>query len=102
MKKLLIIFKYIRHFLNERPTPEQEANDILQFMLLRSSTTHTIEIFEALEIALECEMQKREQEAQKVCEAVNSKWVKQDIKIYHNLIEKPLSEIETNYEIIKK
>lgn len=104
MKKLLVLIKYIRHFVNERPTPEQEANDIFQFMLLRSSTTHTIEIFEALEIIIETEMKKQEAEFAKNCRAINSKWRKDPeiIKSIDPNFNKPLSEIETNYEIINK
>lgn len=74
MKKLLVLIKYIRHFVNERPTPEQEANDILQFMLLRSSTTHTIAVYNALEIIIEAEMKKQEAEFSKKAKAINSKW----------------------------
>lgn len=92
MKKLLVLIKYIRHFVNERPTSEQEANDILNFMLLRSSTTHTIEIFEALEIAMRTEMQKREIEFAKNCRAINSKWRKDPeiIKVIDPIFEKPI------------
>lgn len=98
MKKLLVLIKYIRHFVNERPTPEQEANDILQFMILRSSTTHTIAVYNALEIAIEVEMKKQEAEFSKNAKAINSKWRKDPeiIKSIDPNFNKPLSEIETN------
>lgn len=75
MKKLLIhLVKYINHFTNERVSAESEAKQILQYMLLKNSTVHSIEIFESLESQFKAEMMKRKETASAVCRAVNSKW----------------------------
>jgi len=80
MKKLLKLIKYIHHFTNHEVKPEDEARDILQFMLLRSSTTHTMEIMESLEEQFKAEMLLRKLEAEKVCKAVNNKYVPHPVK----------------------
>ena len=92
MNHLLSILKWWNHLWTENLTPEQEANQILNFLLLKNSTTHSIEIFEALEVAMKCEMRKREYEASKVKDAVNKKWGK----------EPSIMNMEVNYEAFDK
>ena len=74
MRHALISLKWFNHFWNERLTPEQEAAQILKYLLLKNSTTHSIEIYLALKIAMQCEMRQREFEADKVKKAVNAVW----------------------------
>ena len=52
MKKLLTIFKKLNSFTNNELTAKEEAEQILKFLLLKNSTAKSIEVFEALEIAL--------------------------------------------------
>jgi len=70
MRIALILLKWFNHMCNARLTPEQEADQILKYLLLKNSTTHSIEIYLALEIAMQYEMRKRDLEAKKVSEAV--------------------------------
>ena len=62
-RALMLLVKYVNHFTNDRLTPEQEANSILQYLLLKNSTTHSIEIFEALESKFHSELRNRERVA---------------------------------------
>ena len=102
MKKLLTIFKKLNSFTNNELTAKEEAEQILKFLLLKNSTAKSIEVFEALEIAMECEMKKRESEAAHTCRIINSKWQKKVVaKTYDPNFDKPLSAIEVNYEIVK-
>ena len=100
MKTLLKIIKYLNNLTNNHLTAKEEAEQILKFLLLKISTIKSIEIWEALEIAMECEMKKRENEASYICRAISSKWLTQT-KIYDPNFDKPLSEIETNFEIVE-
>jgi len=99
MKKLLKLLKYLNALTNNNLTSKEEAEQILKFLLLKNSTIKSIEVWEALEIAMECEMKKRENEAAYLCRAVNTKW-KSHSKVYDPNFDKPLSEIETNFEIV--
>lgn len=104
MKKLLIhLVKYINHFTNERVTAETEAKQILQYMLLKNSTVHSIEIFESLESQFKAEMIRRQEEAYKICRAVNEKYKPQPIKpqVYDFNFDKPLSEINVDFAEVK-
>ena len=99
MKKLLTAIKYLHHFLNDRPTPESEARDILQFLLLRTSTTHSIEIMQSLEEQFKAEMLRRKQEAEKVCRAINGKYIPEPVKprVYDPNFDKSLNELEVEF-----
>lgn len=49
MKKLILyLVKYFNDFSNHKMSPEQEAQSILNYMLLKSSTSDSIETFKAL------------------------------------------------------
>lgn len=100
MKTLLKAIKYIHHFLNQEVKPEDEARDILQFMLLRASTTHSMEIMESLEEQFKAEMMKRKSEAEKVCRAVNRKWVPEPVKpkYYDPNFDLSLNELEVKFK----
>lgn len=100
MKKLLRLFKYINNLTNNELTAKEEAEQILKFLLLKNSTIKSIEVWEALEVAMECEMKKRESESAYACRMINSKWVSIQ-KNYDPNFDKSLSEIETNFEIVK-
>lgn len=94
MNHLLSILKWWNHLWTANLTPEMEANQILKFLLLKNSTTHSIEVFEALEVAIKCEMRKRETEASKVKDAVNKKWGKEpnimNMRVIDPIYEQPL------------
>lgn len=50
MKKLLLYFvKFVNNFTNNKLTPDQEAESILNFLLWHSSVSHTIEVNESLQ-----------------------------------------------------
>jgi len=76
MRVALSILKWWNHLWTETLTPEQEAEQILKYLLLKNSTAHSIEIYLALKIAMQCEMRKREFEAQGVIKSVNAVWHK--------------------------
>jgi len=99
--KLLKALKYINLFTNNILTPKEEAEQVLNYMLLKNNTIRSIEIFEALELSFKCEMKKREAEASYVCRLVNSKYPKEP-KIYDPNFDKPLSEMNLNFEIVEK
>lgn len=101
MKKFLSIIKYVRHFVNSSPTAEQEANDIWEYMIQRSNTLHTLDIVKALEKRAELEMLLEEKRCAEICRAVNSKYSKFQPKIYNPDFDKPLSESNVEFEIIK-
>lgn len=100
MKKLLKMLKHLNSFTNNSLTAKEEADQILKFLVLKNSTAKSIEIFEALEIAMEFEMKKREAEASFTCRLVNSKW-KYPTKKYDPNFDKPLSDLDVNYEIVE-
>lgn len=74
MKYALSLIKWFNHLWNVHLTAEQEAEQILKYLLLKNSTAHSIEIYLALKVAMQCEMRKREFEAQGVIKAVNAVW----------------------------
>ena len=100
MKRILKLIKYIHHFTNQEVKPEDEARDILQFILIRSSTTHTMEIMESLEEQFKAEMLLRKLEAEKVCRAVNNKYISQPVKprYYDPNFDKSLNELNVTFE----
>jgi len=60
MKRLLLnIVKYINAFANERLTADKEADIILRYLLLKTDTKYSLDIFEALESKFKCEMVNR-------------------------------------------
>lgn len=99
MKKILSIIKYIHHFTNHTVTPEQEANDIWEYMIKRSNPIHTLEVFKALEARAELEMKAEEKRCAEICKAVNSKWKPQPVKprYYDPNFDKSLNELEISY-----
>lgn len=96
MKKILSIIKYIHHFTNNSVTPEQEANEIWEYMIKRSNPLHTLDVFKALEKRAEVEMRLEEQRCAEICRAVNSKWKKQptyfELLIKDPIFESPIKE----------
>jgi len=100
MKKLLKIIKYIHHFTNHEVNPEDEARDALNYILLRNDTEHSIRIFECLEEQFKVEMLRRKSEAEKICRAVNNKYVPQSVKprYYDPNFDKSLNELIVSFE----
>lgn len=78
MKTALTLIKWWNHLWTANLTPEQEADQILKYLLLKSSTAHSIEIYLALKIAMRCEMRKRELDAETTIKAVKNIWPKND------------------------
>lgn len=74
MKTALTLLKRFNHLWTASLTPEQEAEQILKYLLLKNSTTHSIEVYLAFEIAMQCEMRKREHEADTTKKAINAVW----------------------------
>jgi len=94
MNYLLSMLKWWNHLWTANLTPKQEAEQILKFLLIKNSTTHSIEVFEALEVAIKSEMRKRESEATKVKEAIANKWGKEpsllNIKVIDPIFNEPI------------
>lgn len=74
MRIALSLLKWWNHLWTVNLTPEQEAGQILKYLLLKNSTAHSIEIYKALKIAMGCEMRRRELEAEETIKAVNALW----------------------------
>lgn len=74
MKTLLKFIKYLNHFTNERFTPEMEAEQILKFMLLKSNTKHSIDVFTELEKQFKKEMSNRRETAYENLRLINTKF----------------------------
>jgi len=75
MKKLLLnIVKYINAFANERLTADKEAEIILRYLLLKSDTKYSLEIFEALESKFKQEMVNRRIIASAECGVISKKY----------------------------
>ncbi len=74
MRFFLTLLKWWNHLWTANLSAEQEAEQILKYLLLKNSTAHSIEIYLAFKIAMQCEMRKREHEAQGVIKAVNAVW----------------------------
>jgi len=76
MKYALTLLKWFNHLWNANLTPKEEAEQILKYLLLKGSTTHSIEIYLAFKVAMQCEMRKREFEADKTKKAITAVWHK--------------------------
>lgn len=76
MRIALTLLKWWNHLWTANLTPEQEAEQILKYLLLKRSTRHSIEIYLALKIAMQCEMRKREFQADDTKQAINAVWHK--------------------------
>lgn len=76
MRYALALLKWFNHLWTANLTAEQEAEQILKYLLLKNSTAHSIEIYLALKIAMQCEMRKREFEAEGTLKAINAVWHK--------------------------
>lgn len=77
MKTIILnLIKRVNHFTNELPSPGEEADIILKYLLLKNNTERSIDIFENLEAKFQSEMKKRESEASSICRLVNAKYKK--------------------------
>jgi hypothetical protein len=74
MRIALILIKWWNHLWTANLTAEQEAEQILKYLLLKNSTAHSIEIYLALKVAMQSEMRKRELQAQATIKAVTAVW----------------------------
>lgn len=74
MRYLLIFIQWFNHLWNVEITAQEEARQIVKYLLLKKSTAHSIDVYLALKIEMQCEMRKREHEAQGVVKAVNAVW----------------------------
>jgi DNA-binding SARP family transcriptional activator len=99
MKKLLTILKLINNWTNHQISAEEEAHQILKFLLLKNDTKRVIEVYEALEKAIESEMDNRAFEALRNARLIQGKWgVKSIVK--DPVFDKPINEIKVVYEKI--
>lgn len=94
------MLKYLNSLTNNNLTAKEEAEQILKFMLLKNSTIQSIEVWEALEIAMECEMKKQQNEANFLSRAINSKW-QTSTKVYDPNFDLPVKKMEVEFEIVK-
>lgn len=99
MKKLLTILKLVNNWTNHQISAEEEAAQILKFLLLKNDTKRVIEVYESLEKAIESEMDNRAFEALRNARLIQGKWgVKSIVK--DPVFDKPLNEIKVTYETI--
>lgn len=99
MKKLLTILKLINNWTNHQISADEEAQQILKFLLLKNDTKRVIEVYEALEKAIESEMDNRAFEALRNARLIQGKWgVKSIVK--DPVFDKPINEIKVVYEKI--
>lgn len=99
MKKLLTILKLVNNWTNHQITAEEEAQQVLKFLLLKNDTKRVIEVYEALEKAIESEMDNRAFEALRNARLIQGKWgVKSIVK--DPVFDKPINEIKVIYETI--
>jgi hypothetical protein len=99
MKKLLTILKLINNWTNHQISADEEAQQILKFLLLKNDTKRVIEVYEALEKAIESEMDNRAFEALRNARLIQGKWgVKSIVK--DPVFDKPINEIKVVYETI--
>jgi len=71
-KILMLLIKYINHYTNSKLTPETEAKSILKYLLLKSSTKHSTEVFDALESQFHEILREREMYHEKEYKLINS------------------------------
>ena len=75
MKRLLLNFvKHVNYFANERLTAKEEADIILRYLLLKSDTKYSLEVFEALETKFKQEMVNRRVIASAECSVISKKY----------------------------
>lgn len=99
MKKLLTILKLVNNWTNHQISAEEEAQQVLKFLLLKNDTKRVIEVYEALEKAIESEMDNRAFEALRNARLIQGKWgVKSIVK--DPVFDKPINEIKVIYETI--
>ena len=99
MKKLLTILKLINNWTNHQISADEEAQQILKFLLLKNDTKRVIEVYEALEKAIESEMDNRAFDALRNARLIQGKWgVKSIVK--DPVFDKPINEIKVTYETI--
>jgi hypothetical protein len=98
MKRILLtLLKLINNYTNHQITAKEEAGQILKYMLLKSDTKSVIEVYEALEEAIESEMDNRAFEALRNARLIQGKWgVKSIVK--DPAFDKPINDIKIVYE----
>lgn len=74
MRHLLTFIQWFNHLWDVNLTPAEEARQIVKYLVLKKSTAHSIELYLAVQVEMQCEMTKRENEAQGVCKAVKAVW----------------------------
>ena len=99
MKKLLILCKFINKWTNNQISANEEAEQILKFVLLKNDTQRVIQVYEELERLTALEMQNREYEAARTCRLINSKWKSSSI-VKHPVFDKKLSEIKVEFKTV--
>lgn len=98
MKRILLTaLKLVNYWTNNEITAKEEAQQILKYLVLKNDTARSIEVYEELELAMELEMDKRDREALKTSNLIQSKFGRKYRVIDPNF-ELPLSEIEVEFE----
>lgn len=95
MKKLLTILKLINNWTNHQISAEEEAAQILKYLLLKNDTKRVIEVYRELKKLTSVEMRKQEVEALEKARLIQGEWGSK-----YPTCEKPLDEIKVVYEKI--
>lgn len=97
MKKLLNWFEK-----QIKITPQEHAKELLINLLSNPDTDYQIETFESLKAQFYDVLENREIEHAKQCVLINGYFNPKKSKVYDPNFDKPLSEMEVDYELIKK
>lgn len=95
MKKLLTILKLVNNWTNHQISAEEEAQQILKFLLLKNDTKRVIEVYRELKKLTSVEMRKQEVEALEKARLIQGEWGSK-----YPACDKPINEIKVVYETI--
>ena len=88
MKKLILyLVKYFNDFTNHKMSPEQEAQSIINYMLLKSSTSDSIETFKVLEKLYYKHLEKQEMHHTKEARLIRTFLPAENIRVNGYIIE---------------
>ena len=92
MKKLILyLVKYFNDFTNHKMSPEQEAQSILNYMLLKSNTSDTAETFKALESKLHFHLRELDKYHEKQRRIIND-FIPREKSIINIMVNDPIFE----------
>lgn len=84
MKKILLyLVKFINNFTNQKLTPDEEAESVLNYLLWKTSITHTIEVNEALQRKLKAKLFATKEDYLQVVSKIDETYRESNKIIYH-------------------